>query len=66
MKSKYINIAINSEARDNLRTTIAHLHIEWNTITTTDSFRATILEQKKMNENFQMLDLLCLHHFQKS
>lgn len=47
MKSKYINIAINSEARDNLRTTIAHLHIEWNTITTTDSFRATILEQKK-------------------
>lgn len=47
MKSKYINIAINSEARDNLRPTIAHLHIEWNTITTTDSFRATILEQKK-------------------
>lgn len=43
MKSKYINIAINSEARDNLRPTIAHLHIEWNTITTTDSFRATIL-----------------------
>ena len=47
MKSKYINIAINSEARENLRHNIAHLHIEWNTITSTDSFRATILEQKK-------------------
>ena len=47
MKSKYINIAINSEATENLRPNIAHLHIEWNIITTTDSFRATILEQKK-------------------
>lgn len=51
MKSKYIKIAINSEAKENLRPAIAHLQIEWNTITSTDSFRATILEQKK-NTNF--------------
>lgn len=47
MKSKYIKIASSTEADQKIRPSLAHIHIEGDTISATDSFKATIVTQKE-------------------